>query len=96
MKITKKSLLCIALAAVMALSLAACQSNQKKPDVTYTNNGIILTVPGDYDELVTVDMPEASEDGILFSVSENASVEAVAASKKTAEAMHEYMQSLKE
>ncbi|MBR2742539.1 MAG: hypothetical protein IKD89_03025 [Clostridia bacterium] len=81
MKITKKSLLCIALAAVMALSLAACQSNQKKPDVTYTNNGIILTVPGDYDELVTVDMPEASEDGILFSVSENASVEAAAASE---------------
>ncbi|MBQ1436138.1 MAG: hypothetical protein IIZ19_09615 [Clostridia bacterium] len=83
MKITKKSVLCIALAAVLALSLAACQNSKQKEDVVVTNGDYSLTVPGDYADLVAAEAPEADADGILFTVSEKASVEAAEARGET-------------
>ncbi|MBQ3379180.1 MAG: hypothetical protein IJG50_04855 [Clostridia bacterium] len=73
-----RSVLCIALAVVLALTFAAC-GDQKKPDVTYENGGFTLVVPGDHDGLLTVEAPESSDEGILFSVSEKASIEAAEA-----------------
>ena len=43
---------------------------------TYTNQDYVLSVPDEYKDLVTVKVPEADENGILFEVYENASVEA--------------------
>lgn len=45
----------------------------------YKNGDYSLLVPLEYDELVTVDTPQDSESGVLFSVSEKASVDAAAA-----------------
>ena len=50
---------------------------------TYTNQDYVLSVPDEYKDLVTVKVPEADENGILFEVYENASVEAA---KKQGEA----------
>ena len=48
---------------------------EKTDVVSYTNGGLILNVPAEYDGLVQVTTPEAAEDGTLFSVSELASLE---------------------
>ena len=45
----------------------------------YKNGDYNLLVPLDYDELVIVDTPQDSESGVLFNVSEKASVDAAAA-----------------
>ena len=81
MKINKKSVLCAALAAAMLLPLAACAKKDapvQAGDARYFSGGMTLTVPAEYDELVLVDMPDDA-DGVLFVVSEKASVEAAAA-----------------
>ena len=43
---------------------------------TYTNQEYVLSVPDEYKDLVTVNLPGADESGIPFEVYENASVEA--------------------
>ena len=45
----------------------------------YENGGLKLLIPPEYDELLQIDMPENDADGILFSVAEKASIEAVKA-----------------
>ena len=45
----------------------------------YENGGLKLLIPLEYDELLQIDMPENDADGILFSVAEKASIEAVKA-----------------
>jgi len=47
-----------------------------KSDGVYTNGGFKLTVPAEYNDLLIVETPEADKDGVLFNVSEKASVEA--------------------
>ena len=42
----------------------------------FTNDGMVLTVPAEYQEIVTVETPENDKDGILFKVAEKASIEA--------------------
>ena len=41
----------------------------------YTNGGLTLSVPEDYDPLVVVETPASSEEGVLFTVTEKASRE---------------------
>lgn len=72
------------LAALLALSLAACgqTGTTEQPDQTgaaFTNGGLTLSVPQEYADLLTVDTPQDSPDGTLFSVTETASAEAAAA-----------------
>ena len=43
--------------------------------VSYTNGGLTLNIPAEFDSLVQVTTPEGNEDGTLFSVSELASLE---------------------
>lgn len=45
----------------------------------FTNEGMTLTVPDIYADLVTVETPEGDKDGLLFKVSETASIEAAQA-----------------
>ena len=45
----------------------------------YSNDGLTLPVPEEYADRVYVEMPENSEDGVLFSVSETESIEAAKA-----------------
>ena len=45
----------------------------------YENGGMRLLVPLEYDALVEVDIPQDNEEGVLFSVSEKASMEAAKA-----------------
>ena len=46
---------------------------------TYENDGMKMTVPGEFADKVIVTIPESKEDGVLFTVSEKASVEAAKA-----------------
>ena len=79
--------LVVALACVLALSACGGTSDAPAPEetrstveaadvVTYENDGLMLSVPAEYDGLLKVDTPEDSEDGTLFSVSELASLKA--------------------
>ena len=82
MRIRKNFALCAALAAAMLVSLAACAKRDapaQAADAQYLNGGMTLTVPAEYKDLVLVDMPEDDADGVLFVVSEKASVEAAKA-----------------
>ena len=45
----------------------------------YENDGMKMTVPGEFADKVIVTIPESKEDGVLFTVSEKASVEAAKA-----------------
>ena len=76
------------LALMMALALTACGGAVEEPQtepgtpaepasegVLYTNGGLTLAVPADYDPLVVVETPETSEEGVLFAVTEKASRE---------------------
>lgn len=47
-----------------------------KTDGVFENGGMRLTVPADYVDLLKLDVPQNDEEGILFTVSEKASVEA--------------------
>ena len=95
MQCKKKSPLCMLLAAVLTLSLAACGAGKQTPAASgesgandtalssesgaarvYENDGLKLTIPPEYDELVTV---EIDPPGALFGVTEKASVEAAKA-----------------
>ena len=51
----------------------------------YENNGLKLMIPLEYDTLLQTDVPEGSEDGVLFRVTEKASVEAAKAQGTDAE-----------
>lgn len=99
MKHWKQSIVSLALAAGMTVSLAACDKKESgkesAPTVDQTeepaegalptgagwvNGGMTLNVPSELTSLVLVDMPsEDDPDGVLFSVSEKASVNAGAA-----------------
>lgn len=100
MKYKKKSVLSVALAVVMVLSLAACAATGEKssdgfaisgesldinnialrPDgeasSIYINADRKLLIPLEYNELLLTETPENDENGILFTVSEIASIEA--------------------
>ena len=89
----KKTALSILLAAALAVSLAGCAKTEKTEETpapaaepeqitqetARLNGGLTLTVPEEYADLVLVDTPENDPDGMLFSVSEKASVDAAAA-----------------
>lgn len=82
MNFRRNHLLCAALAAAMLVSLSACAKKEtpaQAADAQYANGGMTLTVPAQYSDLVLVDMPENDADGVLFVVSEKASVEAAKA-----------------
>jgi predicted small lipoprotein YifL len=53
--------------------------------VTYENEGMKMTVPGEFADKVIVTIPESKEDGVLFTVSEKASVDAAVAMGESAE-----------
>lgn len=79
MKLTKW--LAPALALVL---LAGCGSKTDTPAVdneneTVTNQGYTLTVPGEYKDLLTVEMPEENDRGTVFAVAETASLDAAKA-----------------
>ena len=57
---------------------AALRSDGKAAQI-YENGGMKLTVPLEYDELLVIETPRNNPSGILFSVSEKASVEAAKA-----------------
>ena len=60
---------------------AADTKEAEEPGVetTYENKGYKLTVPAEFANKVIVDMPRDNDDGVLFEVSEKASVEAAKA-----------------
>ncbi len=88
MKIRKKSLPSLALAALLALSLAACGAPEAEepaeragiPEAgegtALTNGGLTLNIPAEYAGLLIARAPEDDGNGVLFTVSEKASVEA--------------------
>lgn len=45
----------------------------------HTNDGMVLTIPEEYEEALVLDVPENDAEGMLFSVSEKASIEAAKA-----------------
>lgn len=72
-----KKMICILAAGVLALSL--CQAGlAETPEETFLteNGGLTLPLPAKYRDAVIVAAPENDADGILFEVSEKASVEA--------------------
>ncbi len=124
MKLWKKTVLGVLLAALLLLSLAACagtnappagqgtpepapteapqetapaapaeQGGETEPTAApeptsapepaapeiFENEGVTLSIPAGYGELLIVDVPENDENGLLFNVSEKASAEAAAA-----------------
>ena len=67
----------IGLAAVMASAfVGGSVFAQEAEEKMYTSGEYQISVPAEYDELVQVDIPENDENGMLFSVSEKASLEA--------------------
>ncbi|MCR4962977.1 MAG: hypothetical protein K6B40_03760 [Firmicutes bacterium] len=75
----KKHLLCLVLAALMLLSLAACSANDNAAAGVLENGGLQLTVPAEYAGLLIAEAPEDVNEGVLFTVAEKASVEAAQA-----------------
>ncbi len=72
----------IALAVLLALALGACGSAGETAGEsadTVTNDGLTLSIPAEYADLLVVDALQDSEDGMLFTVSEKASIEAAEA-----------------
>ena len=57
---------------------AATETAAAEP-ITYENEGMKMTVPGEFADKVIVTIPESKEDGVLFTVSEKASVDAAVA-----------------
>lgn len=53
--------------------------------VPYTNDGMNLNIPGEYDGLLKVETPRGDEGGVLFMVSEQASIDAAEASGQETE-----------
>ena len=79
-------------AVLMLLAFTACGSSQQEEEAVeeetasaeslaeqYTNDGLVLSVPGAYNDIVVVDTPQKDKEGILFKVSEKASIEAAEA-----------------
>ena len=82
MKHNMKSLLSLVLAVVMMLSLAACGAKEEEKtaeDLVLTSDGVQLTIPGKYADLLVTEASEESNTGMRFSVSEKASVVAAKA-----------------
>ena len=65
-------------AALVVFALAACgESSEPEPTSSeFTNDGMTLSVPVEYAELVAVETPDSSKEGRLFQVAEKASIEA--------------------
>ncbi len=87
----RKTVLCVLLALAMVFALAACGAKAEDKndvsdaqDMVLKNEGLQLTIPAEYSQLI---VSEDADDGMLFSVSEKASVEAAAA-MGNAEEMH--------
>lgn len=77
-------------ATVMLFAFTACGSSDQEAADTeettaaaeatvVTNDGLNLSIPAEYAELLAVETPENSEDGMLFVVSEQASIDAAKA-----------------
>ena len=82
MKYKIRNVLGISLVLLLGLALAACGSGGETagtPSGTLTNDGLVLSIPAEYADLVIADAPQGREDGTLFTVSEKASVEAAEA-----------------
>lgn len=83
MKHNMKSLLSLVLAVVMVLSLAACGAKKEEEpaaeDLVLTSDGVQLTIPGKFADLLVTEASEESTNGMRFSVSEKASIEAAKA-----------------
>ena len=69
-------LLAVTLSAILVMptALAVCAGADEKEMTEYINDGVILPVPAEYDDLLLIDMPE--DGSALFTVAEKASVEA--------------------
>lgn len=72
----KKMICSMILAAAMIVPMAWIVSADADNVIKYENDGLILNIPEEYDDLLIVDTPEESHDDILFAVCEKASVEA--------------------
>ena len=66
-------------AAVTAEAAETTEQAVVTEPVTYENEGMKMTVPAEFADKVIVTIPESKEDGVLFTVSEKASVEAAKA-----------------
>ena len=76
----RKNLLPLTFVLFLALALTACGSKTPAPVVgeestVYTNQGYTLSIPNEYADLLLIEQP-AEEGGMLFRVSEQASVDA--------------------
>ena len=88
----KKTIMSLLLAAAMLASLTGCAKKENTEELpaaepaeeqaaqpaetVFENGSLKLTVPAEYADLVLVDVPQNDSEGVLFSVSEKASVEA--------------------
>ncbi len=85
MKRTMKLTAGLLFAFLLAFALGACGGSGGEAEEPqgengqYTNEGMTMTIPEEYRDVVTVDTPEKDEDGVLFVVSETASIEAAKA-----------------
>lgn len=92
MKYRKKSVGSVVLAAFLTLTLAACSVTGSTNEAAATNEtsvtagsegtanaGFRLSVPPEYKDLLVIETPQNDPDGVLFSVSEKASIEAAKA-----------------
>ncbi|MBR4546342.1 MAG: M56 family metallopeptidase [Oscillibacter sp.] len=92
MKYRKKSVGSVVLAAFLTLTLAACSVTGSTNETAATNEtsvtagsegvanaGFRLSVPPAYKDLLVIETPQNDPDGVLFSVSEKASIEAAKA-----------------
>lgn len=61
------------------------ETTQAESAVPYTNDGMNLNIPGEYDGALKVETPRGDESGVLFIVSEQASIDAAKASGQEAE-----------
>ncbi|MCR4706360.1 MAG: hypothetical protein K5746_00285 [Clostridiales bacterium] len=61
---------------LLAALCLSCLSAVAEEAVKYTNDGLTLSVPSEWAELLLVETPENDPEGILFTVSEEASIEA--------------------
>lgn len=69
-----KKILFTSILALVLLAAAGCYAEDAA--VKYNSDGMTLSVPAEYNELLEIDVPENDESGTLFSVYEKESIEA--------------------